>query len=269
MYKYLLASMICLVTTVSLAGPVEAPDQELYLNVVVETTVNEGDFIVVDASDTNAKIIKWRVSPGTIYRVFEGGKVAICGTGGKKVHKFMVIAVKDNDVIIKEVVITVVKPSMFQSILHPIIQSEYLKIISEYREDDAEKLANVFKSLALQVRSGEITNMQILFIKTKDANVAVLGDRVKVWTPLLIALGEKLQSLSENGDLPDNESLFDVWLTVHNSLMKMRSTVGNENGIKQATSTGSNGLRTIYNSHTRVLRARQSNKLWTVAQTAC
>lgn len=268
MYKYLLVSMLCLVTTVSFAGPVEAPnprkaDQKLYLRVVVETTVNEGDFIVVDASDTNARTIKWRVSPGTTYRVFEDGKVAICGTGDKKTHKFMVIAVKDNEVLIKEYVITVVKPSKFQSILHPVIQSEYLKIISKHREDDAEKLANVFKSLALQVRSEEITDIQVLITKTKDANKAVLGDRVEVWTPLLMALGEKLQSLSENGDLPDNESLFDAWLTVHNSLIRMK------NGVKQTTSISNNSLRTICNDHTCILRARKSNKFWTTAQVAC
>ena len=261
MYKYLLASTM-------FVAPVEAPnphkaDRELYLNVVVETTVNEGDFIVVDASDTNAKTIKWRVSLGTTYRVFEDGKVAICGTGGNKVHKFMVIVVKDNDVIIKEYVITVVKPSKFQTILHSIIQSEYLKIISKHREDDAEKLANVFKSLALQVRSGEITDIQILITKTKDANKAVLGDRVEVWTPLLIALGDKLQSLSENGDLPDNESLFDAWLTVHNSLIRMK------NGVKQTTSISGNGLWIIHNSHTRVLWTRKSNKLWLTTQAAC
>lgn len=266
MYKYFLALMIYLVTTVSFAGPVEAPnphksDRDLYLRVVVETTVNEGDFIVVDARDTNANTIKWLVSPGTTYRVFEAGKVAICGTGGKKTHKFMVVAVKDNDVIIKEFVISVVRPSKFQAILHPIIQTEYLKIISKHREDDAEKLANVFKSLALQVRSGEIEDMQVLMDKTKNANKTVLGDRVKVWTPLLIALGEKLQSLSENGDLPDNESLFDVWMTVHNSLMRVRN--------EQTKSISSNGLWTIHTSHTRLLFARKSNKLWAATQIAC
>lgn len=276
MYKYLLALMICLVTTVSFAGPIEAPevrkaDRELYLRVVVETTVDEGAFIVVDARDTNAKTIQWRVSPGTTYRVFENGRVAICGTGGSKIHKFMVIAVKDNDVIIKEYVISVVQPSKFQSMLHPIIQSEYLKIISKYREDDAEKLANVFKSLALQVRSGEITDIQDLMTRTKNTNKAVLGDRVEVWTPLLLVLGEKLQSLSENGDLPDSESLFDVWLTVHNSLMKLKSDVERDkkNGIKQTTSISGNGLRTIRDGHTRVLWARKSNKLWTATQVAC
>lgn len=268
MYKYLLALTLWLPTTISFAGPVEAPDphkadRELYLRVVVENTVNEGDFIVVDASDTNAKVIKWRVSPGTIYRVFENGKIAICGTGGKKTHKFMIIAVKDNEVLIKEYVISVIKPSKFQSILYPIIQLEYLKVISEYREDDAEKLANVFKSLALRIRSGEITDIQDLMSKTKDANKAVLGDRVEVWTPLLLALGEKLQSLSESGDLPDTEALFDVWLTVHSSLMKVK------NGIKQTTSISVDGFRIIHNGHTSILRARKSNKLWTTTQTAC
>lgn len=82
---------------------------------------------------------------------------------------------------------------------------------------DAAKLAGSFRSIAGEIQSGTLTDVNSILRRTKENNDATIENRNE-WLAWFTKMSEYLQTSYNNGSIRDTEDFYKAWMDIANGL---------------------------------------------------
>lgn len=194
--------------------------QEAEVVINAEQQVNIGDLIVIDLSESKGEGFDYFVEPTPPgLRVFNDGKIIVCGTGDKSTtYTFSISCAVDNDsdIAVHKITVNTASPpdnSMVSKV------KEWAGVVeSPTKRDDALKLAQAFASVAIVIEQDTFKSPEELVKATATSNREALGDNLEYWTPLLENLMKELKEMDRLGKLSTIEAHIPVWKDIAQGL---------------------------------------------------
>ena len=201
-------ALICLIT----AGCIK---KELSLKVDGPRTYQVGALLVLDASESNVRDLKWSIFPSTANFSVNGMKayfsspnketytIVLSGTDGVKIDA-LVLRIKYAEIKVK---VEVVDP--------------FVALLTHWLPDDVktfatQRLAQSFRSVAA-ISDSSFDNVEAMLLATAYSNRVALGDDLSTWQPFLDSLADRL----ENNPPKSVKDLAVKWNTIADMLGKL------------------------------------------------
>lgn len=224
---FLSAVILCFALSYSPAVAQDpAPVNKAEVIIDAPSKVKIGDLITIDLSKSIGTGFDFKVIPlPPGLRVFNDGRVIVCGTGAKNIEYLFVIScaledassIKTHAIQIYGAVAPGPPPNPGENLVDKVVGwCENVESLTP--RDDAMKLAQSFASLAIIADQGGFTSPADLVKATATSNREALNGNLEYWTSLLDSLMSELKALAEAGKLPDTKSHAPIWRDVAKGL---------------------------------------------------
>lgn len=210
------------------------------VGITAPTEVKLGDLVILEVTGEAAASYKWKIVPESDnFLVIDNGKRAVFSHGIEGNFMFILAAAKDGDVDVVTHDLRVVGKPSYSGIETKVRQ--WVRGVNTTK-DEAEKLANSFKTVAMVARSGQIRDIEGFIQATKVANQDAIGANLESWAPFRAALNQELTSKHEAGELPDLDAHIQYWIELSEALKAVPFEEGLKDGPAKipGPSTGDN-----------------------------
>lgn len=181
-----------------------------------------GELLRLDATESTVDGLTWQIIPKTNdFEVIENGRRAFFSSRTPGSEYLVILAgAKDGKAYLKHHKIRVrgELPAPGPKTIDLKI-SEWLDLVpeSEFKKEDAIRVATAFEETASKLQAGEM-DVDNMLEATAVANVVALGERLEDWKAFLTELGTEMQIYVDSGQLETREQFLEVWATVAKGL---------------------------------------------------
>jgi hypothetical protein len=215
------------------------PEKTAKVVIQAQEIAEIGELVRFNLSESTAQSFKWLMVPEAVdFEVYDDGRRAVFSAREAGDYLFIVACACDGAVDVAIHIVTVEEPiepppipddpvtpdDEYPNVSQPAVNATldkwtaYWCSANKLPQDETERLAASFESIAAQIASGVLQKADDIIKATADVNREALGESLSDWLPVLRELQIAMQRLAGQGQLSNPDQHQALWLEIAKGL---------------------------------------------------